>query len=120
MIKFYGIRNCDTVKKAMKWLADHGVEYQFHDYKKDGVDEKKLAEFAKKNGFEKLLNRKGTTWRQLSAEEQGKIIDEKSALKLMCEKPSIIKRPIVDLGAKQLIGFDVLEYENFLGNKEIN
>lgn len=111
MTKLYGIKNCDTVKKAMKWLADKGVEYQFHDYKKDGVDQTKLAEFIKKFGWEKLLNRKGTTWRQLSEQEQNKITDDKSALELMLEKPSIIKRPIIDLGAKQLIGFDVGEYE---------
>jgi arsenate reductase len=117
MIKLYGIKNCDTVKKAIKWLVDHGVEYQFHDYKKDGVDRTKLAEFLQKFGFEKLVNRKGTTWRQLSEVVQKKIIDDKSALELMCEKPSIIKRPIVDLGAKQLIGFDVAEYETTFEKK---
>jgi arsenate reductase len=111
MTKIYGIKNCDTVKKAVKWLDDNGVKYQFHDYKKAGVDMIFLAEVVQKFGWEKLLNRKGTTWRQLSAEEQSKIIDNKSALKLMQEKPSIIKRPIVDLGAKQLVGFDVSEYE---------
>lgn len=89
-----------------------GIKYQFHDYKKDGVDEKKLKEFLEKFGFEKLLNRKGTTWRQLSAEEQNKIIDNKSALKLMLEKPSVIKRPIIDTGTRQLVGFDVEEYKN--------
>lgn len=111
MIKVYGIKNCDTVKKALQWLTDQAIEFQFHDYKKDGVDEKKLREFLEKFGNEKLVNRKGTTWRQLTAEEQNKITDNKSALKLMLEKPSVIKRPIVDLGSKQLIGFDVKEYE---------
>jgi len=109
--KIYGIKNCDTVKKTLKWLDEKGVKYQFHDYKKDGVDAVFLTKLLEKFGFEKLLNRKGTTWRQLSADEQSKIIDEKSALKLMQEKPSIIKRPIVDLGKVQLIGFDVTEYE---------
>jgi arsenate reductase len=112
MIKLYGIKNCDTVKKAMKWLIDHDVEYQFHDYKKDGVDRIKLAEFVKKFGWEKLVNRKGATWRQLDEAEQKKIINDKSALELMCEKPSVIKRPIVDCGSKQLIGFEVEEYED--------
>jgi len=111
MIKLYGIKNCDTVKKAMKWLDDKGVKYQFHDYKKDGVDKVKLSEFVKEFGLEKIINRKGTTWRQLSEQEHQKIIDEKSALQLMAEKPSIIKRPIIDLGAKKLLGFDVGEYE---------
>ncbi len=111
MTKLYGIKNCDTVKKAMNWLAENQVEYQFHDYKKDGVDAVKLAEFVKKFGWEKLLNRKGTTWRQLSAQEQNNITSDQAALNLMQEKPSIIKRPIIDLGGKQLIGFDVAEYE---------
>ncbi len=111
MTKLYGIKNCDTVKKAMNWLAENGVKYQFHDYKKDGVDCAKLTEFVKKFGWQKLLNRKGTTWRQLSEQEQNKITNDQAALELMQEKPSIIKRPIIDLGAKQLIGFDVGEYE---------
>jgi len=115
MIKLYGIKNCDTVKKAIKWLSDNGIEYQFHDYKKDGVDVVKLAEFVEKFGWEKILNTKGTTWRQLSEEQQSKIKDEKSALELMQKNPSIIKRPILDLGEKQLVGFDVLEYEDWFG-----
>ena len=106
MIKVYGIKNCDTVKKALSWLTNQGVEFQFHDYKKDGVDEKKLEEFLEKFGHEKLINRKGTTWRQLSLEEQRRVVDNKSALKLMLEKPSIIKRPIIDSGSRQSIGFD--------------
>jgi len=112
MIKLYGIKNCDTVKKAMKWLAENGIEYQFHDYKKDGIDLVKLREFVKKFGWEKLVNRKGTTWRQLSEVEQKKIINDEAAPELMLEKPSIIKRPIIDLGSKQIIGFDEMEYEN--------
>ncbi len=117
MIKLYGIKNCDTVKKAIKWLEEHDVEYQFHDYKKDGVDNLKLAEFVKKFGWEKLVNRKGTTWRQLGEIEQKKIINDKYALKLMCENPSVIKRPIVDMGSKQLIGFEVKEYESVFSKK---
>ena len=117
MTKLYGIKNCDTVKKAMNWLAENQVEYQFHDYKKDGVDEVKLAEFVKKFGWEKLLNRKGTTWRQLSEQEQNNVTSDQAALALMKEKPSIIKRPIIDLGAKQLVGFDVAEYEDAFVSK---
>jgi arsenate reductase len=116
MPKLYGIKNCDTVKKAMKWLSDHKIEYQFHDYKKSGVDAAKLEELVKKFGWQKLINFKGTTWRQLGEEAQNKITDDKSALELMQEKPSIIKRPIIDLDGKQLIGFDVSEYEDFFGH----
>jgi len=116
MIKIYGIKNCDTVKKALLWLDINNIQYQFCDYKKNGVDAKKLEEFLKNFGHEILVNRKGTTWRQLDAQEQAKITNNQTALKLMLEKPSVIKRPIVDLGSKQLIGFDVKEYEEvFLG-----
>jgi arsenate reductase len=114
MIKIYGIKNCDTVKKALNWLLEREISFQFHDYKKDGVDAKKLQEFLEKLGHEKLINRKGITWKKLSAEEQSKIIDNKSALKLMIEKPSVIKRPIIDLGSKQILGFDADEYFNEL------
>ncbi len=110
MIKIYGIKNCNTIKKALNWLDANSVTYQFHDYKKNGVDKLKLEEFIEKFGWEILINRKGTTWRQLSADEQAKVIDKKSALQLMLEKPSIIKRPIADLGLKQLIGFDEKEW----------
>jgi arsenate reductase len=119
-MKLYGIKNCDTVKKAMKWLADNGVKYQFHDYKKDGVDLVKLAEFVKKFGFEKLLNRKGTTWRQLAEDEQKKITSDQAALALMQEKPSVIRRPIIDLGERQVIGFEVGEYEEVFLEKRVN
>ncbi len=112
MIKIYGIKNCNTVKKALDSLDEKGLKYQFHDYKKDGVDKAKLEELLKKFGHETLINRKGTTWRQLSKEEQDKVKDNKSALELMIQKPSIIKRPILDDGKKQIVGFDV---EGYLG-----
>jgi arsenate reductase (glutaredoxin) len=111
MIKIYGIKNCDTVKKALNWLTSHNIEYDFHDYKKQGVDQKKLSAFVEKFGFEKIVNRKGTTWRQLDKAEQEKVVDNKSALELMLAKPSVIKRPIVDLGNQQLVGFDAQEFE---------
>lgn len=98
----------------MNWLCEHQIEFQFHDYKKDGVDQKKLEIFLQKFGHEKLINRKGTTWRQLSAGEQNAITDNNSALQLMLSKPSVIKRPIldfVDSADKPLIGFEVTEYE---------
>lgn len=110
MIKIYGIKNCDTVKKAINWLTEHKIEFQFHDYKKDGIDQKQLEKFLEKLGHEKLINRKGTTWRQLTPEQQESVTNNKSALALMLEKPSVIKRPIVDLGNKQLLGFDAEEY----------
>jgi len=104
-ITVYGIPNCDTVKKARTWLADHGVDYAFHDYKTAGIDRGRLEKWSRKVGWETLLNRAGTTFRKLSdADKQG--LDEKKAIALMLAQPSLIKRPVVELGGgKLLVGF---------------
>jgi len=94
MIRLYGIPNCDTMKKARRWLAEHGIEYEFHDYKKLGIDEATLRSWMNKVGWEILLNRRGMMWRKLS-QEQRDSIDEENALRLMLETPSIIKRPVL-------------------------
>lgn len=117
MLKIYGIKNCNTVKNALNWLTENNIQFHFHDYKKDGVDAVQLEKFLQKLGHEKLVNRRGTTWRQLSAAEQNAVIDNKSALQLMVEKPSVIKRPIVDLGTQQLLGFDEEEYKKAFAAK---
>ena len=113
MITVYGIKNCDTMKKAFKWLDKHGVEYQFHDFKKEGVDSKTLTTWSKKVGWETLLNRRGTTWRRLP-EKVKDSINEKSALKIMQEQPSIIKRPVLKNGASYLVGFDESAYKKLV------
>jgi arsenate reductase len=109
MIKIYGIKNCDTVRKALLWLDERHIKYQFHDYKKLGIDEEKLREFAGKFGWQKVLNSKGTTFRKLS--DAQKPSNETAAIALMKEQTSLIKRPIIDGGSFQLLGFDVGEYE---------
>ena len=114
MITVYGIKNCDTMKKAFKWLDKQGVEYQFHDYKKEGVDAKTLTGWSKKVGWETLLNRRGTTWRKLPDKIKDSI-NEKSALKIMQEQPSIIKRPVLKKGASYLVGFDEASNKKLLG-----
>lgn len=110
MITVYGIKNCDTVKKALKWLDGNDVAYQFHDYKKSGVDEAWLRKVVLKFGWELVLNKRGTTWRKLG-DEQSKIIDNEAAILLMIEMTSIIKRPIIDLGGDYLVGFNEGKYE---------
>lgn len=105
MIRIYGIKNCDTMKKAMAWLDSNGVAYSFHDYKKNGIDAATLTRWEKTLGWETLLNRRGTTWRKLDADTQAGI-NRDSALCLMQEQPSLIKRPVVDTGAELLCGFD--------------
>ncbi|MFD1711882.1 ArsC family reductase [Ottowia sp. GY511] len=92
----YGIPNCDTVKKARTWLADHGVDAVFHDFKKQGVPPDHLARWLAAAGWETVLNRRGTTWRQLRAEEQTAVHDAASAAALLQRAPSAIKRPVVE------------------------
>lgn len=106
----YGIKNCNTVKKALDWLTERGVTYTFHDFKKEGVSEAKLLEWEKKFGWEKLVNKKGTTWRKLSPKEQADVVDAKSAIKAMQANPSMIKRPIVEGPKDWLLGFDEAAY----------
>ena len=110
-MKVYGIRNCDTVKKARKFLEEAGVDYTFHDYKKEGVDADKLAAFVGEFGWDTVLNRKGTTWRKLDDEVKESVTDAASAIALMIENPSMIKRPIVEGKEKNFIGFDPVAWE---------
>lgn len=113
-VTIYGIRNCDTMKKARAWLDGHGVAYGFHDYKASGIDAARLREWAGKVGWEVLLNRAGTTFRKLSdAEKTG--IDEARALALMQAQPSLIKRPVLDVDGALLVGFRPESYERQFG-----
>ncbi len=104
MTSLYGIANCDTIKKARKWLNDHGIEYQFHDYKKLGVPEAELKKWIKDLGWETLLNKRGTTWRKLD-EATKESVDEESSIKIMLDNPSIIKRPVLDVNGQFTLGF---------------
>lgn len=103
-MKLYGIRNCDTVKKARAWLDDAGINYDFHDFKKDGLDETLLSRWEQQVGWEVLLNKRGTTWRKLPDEVRDNI-DAQSAHQVMLDNPSIIKRPVVELGDQLSVGF---------------
>ena len=105
----YGIKACDTMKKARAWLDDQGVAYAFHDYKSAGIDAKTLQGWAKKVGWEKLLNRAGTTFRKLPDADKADI-DEQKALALMLAHPSMIKRPVLEHGRDLIVGFKPEEY----------
>lgn len=106
MIIVYGIPNCDTVKKARTWLDDQGLAYQFHDYKKQGVPADKLPHWLQTLGWEKVLNRAGTTWRKLDDATKAGVTDAASAAALMQEQPSVIKRPLVEWADGRLsVGF---------------
>ncbi|WP_312165244.1 ArsC family reductase [Phenylobacterium sp.] len=103
-ITIYGIKACDTMKKARTWLDEHGVAYAFHDYKALGIDRERLERWAGQVGWETLLNRSGTTFRKLpDADKTG--LDQDKAIALMLAQPSMIKRPVLDAGGKLLVGF---------------
>ncbi len=106
MITVYGISNCDSVKKARAWLAAHDVAYTFHDFKKQGVPADRLPAWQQAAGWEKLINRQGTTWRKLDPQLQAATVDAASARALMLAQPSVIKRPVVDWGSQITVGFD--------------
>jgi arsenate reductase len=113
-ITIYGIRNCDTMKKARAWLEGKGVAYAFHDYKAEGIDKASLERWAKEVGWETLLNRAGTTFRKLPERER-ESLTEKKAIALMLEQPSMIKRPVLDVGGKLVVGFKPDVYAKTLG-----
>jgi arsenate reductase (glutaredoxin) len=111
-MKLYGIPNCSTVKKARDWLARHGIEVEFHDFKKQGLDAATAQNWLDQFGHEELINRKGMTWRGLSEAQKLAVKDNKSALSLMTEKTSAIKRPLLENDGKLLcVGFDESSYE---------
>ncbi|MCE2994934.1 MAG: ArsC family reductase [Cyclobacteriaceae bacterium] len=111
----YGIKNCNTVKSAVEWLNQHEIAFDFHDYKKAGITAAKLSEWCKQVGWESLVNKRGTTWRQLPEADQAKVTNEKAAISLMLEKTSVIKRPLIEEKGKViLLGFEEHQYEQVL------
>lgn len=113
MITLYGIKNCDSVKKARRWLEAQGLEYRFHDLRLDGLDPEVLERWVERLGWERLLNRRGATWRRLD-ESRRRDLDEAKAVALMLEAPTLIKRPVIDTGAELLVGFDAQTYQQRL------
>ena len=113
-VTIYGIKACDTMKKARTWLEQHGVDYSFHDYKAAGIDRAHLEAWIKAVGWEMVLNRAGTTFRKLpEADREG--LNEAKAIKLMLAQPSMIKRPVLDVGGLLIVGFKPAEYEAAFG-----
>ena len=111
-IKIFGIPNCGSVKKARTFFEDQMMDYEFHDYKKLGIDEDHLEKWCNQFGWEKVLNRKGMTWRNLDDTIKQQITDQPSAIKLMKDNTSTIKRPVIESPKVNTIGFDENEYEN--------
>lgn len=114
MITVYGISNCDTVKKARRWLDEHQVEYRFHNYKTHGIDTSRLLQWNAQTGWVALLNKRGTTWRKLSDHDK-KNIDENTAIPLLAAYPSMIKRPVLEQSNRIIIiGFNADKYQKIL------
>ncbi len=111
MITLYGIKNCDTVRKARKWLDENGIPYQFHDFRTDGLDLELLQKFEASVGWDKLLNKRSTSWKQLDDDKKANLSAEK-AMTLMLETPTLIKRPVLDTGKQILIGFKPEIYQD--------
>lgn len=115
-ITIFGIKNCNTMKKAFTYLDEHQFDYQFHDYKKQGIDKEHLQAWCKAHGWEKVINRAGLTFKKLT-DEQKTDLTESKAIELMIAQPSMIKRPVLALGNKTLLGFKVDEYDQLLVSK---
>src|SRR5262249_33728129 len=113
-VTIYGIKNCDTMKKARAWLDKRSVAYEFHDYKAAGIARGQLEAWAREAGWETLLNRAGTTFRKLPEKDKDGIT-EKKAIALMSAQPSMIKRPVLDVGGKLMVGFQPEQYEKAFG-----
>ena len=112
MTILYGIPNCDTVKRARDWLTSQGVAYEFHDFKKQGVPADHLAAWVQAAGWERVLNRKGTTWRKLPEAQQASVVDAASAQAVMRDQASVIKRPVVEWNDGRItVGFDPVDWE---------
>lgn len=109
-IVLYGIKNCDTIKKAKKWLMDEGVKFTFHDYRQNGLDAVLLNKLEQQLGWEAMINKRGTTWRQLDETVKASI-NKDSAKAIMLENPAIIKRPILDNGTTLALGFSTGQYQ---------
>ena len=111
MVTLYGIKNCDSVKKAKHWLEAHAVDYRFHDFRVDGLQQQLLDEWLRQVEYDVLLNKRSRTWKELTG-EQRENIQQKKALRLMLEHPTLIKRPVIDTGSALMVGFTESRYDD--------
>jgi arsenate reductase len=114
MITIYGIKNCDTMKKAFNWLNDHEINYTFHDYKQEGISKQKIEEWLKHKDITEIINLRSTTFKELSEADQASIEDKKKAIALMMENTSMIKRPLIETSKGIILGFKPDEWKGKL------
>lgn len=115
MTTLYGIKNCDTVKKARNWLESRHIDFHFHDFRADGLEEKRLREWVTELGWETLVNKRSTTWKQLDNSIRDSM-DEASAIETMLAQPTLIKRPVLDTGHERKVGFKDKDYQNLFAH----
>ncbi len=113
MVTLYGIKNCDTVRKARRWLEQHAIDYRFHDLRDDGLTRARLTAWVKELGWETLLNRRSTSWRQLPAAQRDGL-DRATAMELMLDHPTLIKRPVLEIDKRYYLGFKEDQYSELL------
>lgn len=113
MTTLYGIKNCDTVKKARKWLEENNINYSFHDFRTDGITETQVTQWLQELGADNLINKRSTTWKQLSDAEKDQALGEQAAT-LICAQPTLIKRPLLDTGTQRHVGFKADQYKQWL------
>lgn len=113
MMILYGIKNCDTVKKARRWLDTHSIDYQFHDFRQQGLDENTIRQWLQSVDWQTLLNKRGTTWRKLD-DPRKEQLDENTAVELMLDNPTLIKRPVAVSNSSTIVGFNEDVYQQFI------
>ena len=109
MTTLYGIKNCDTVKKARKWLELNGVDYRFHDMREDGIDQQQISSWIQQLGWETVVNKRSTSWKQLEPELRNGM-DENAAIKAILANPTLVKRPLLDIDGNYTVGFNATDY----------
>lgn len=115
MVTLFGIKNCDTVKKARQWLEQNGVEHQFHDFREDGINSEQVNNWLKELGWQTLINKRSTSWKQLDP-AQREAMDNALAATAIMAQPTLIKRPLLDLGDKRSVGFKAADYQALFNN----
>ncbi len=115
LITLYGIKNCDTVKKARVWLEERGIDYSFHDFREDGIEESRVREWLEELGWQELVNRRSTSWKSLDAGTR-EAMDADSALREILRQPTLVKRPLLDTGKQRFVGFSADDYERIFSH----
>ena len=114
MVTLFGIKNCDTVKKARNWMDSNGIDYRFHDFRSDGLNVKQVSQWVQKIGLDEVLNKRSATWKQISDTDKNYLL-EGNDLTVIADNPTLIKRPVLEMSTELLVGFNIDRYKNLFG-----